>query len=114
MASRRYIVELSEAALSDLEGIVSFVANQSPRAAERLHNRLLSAALTLERHPNRGRVVPELDRLAIVDVRELLVGPYRVLYRVEGRRVFVLTAFDGRRDLDWVLLRMMLHDSRAR
>lgn len=47
--------------------------------------------------PRQGRVVPEVGR---EDVRELLVGNYRVIYRVEERVVNILTVRQGRRLLD--------------
>jgi toxin ParE1/3/4 len=60
------------------------------------------------RFPERGRFVPELGRFAIRTYRELHVRPYRVLYRIAGRRVIVLGVFDGRRDLSELILRRLL------
>jgi toxin ParE1/3/4 len=36
--------------------------------------------------------------------RELIVKPYRLIYRVDGNDVWVIAVFDGRRDLTDVLL----------
>ncbi|HYG21737.1 MAG TPA: type II toxin-antitoxin system RelE/ParE family toxin [Verrucomicrobiae bacterium] len=63
-------VFLSTEALSDLELIVAYIAPQNPAAAERVGGRLLDAAFSLRRMPDRGRVVPEFAR---PDLRELIV-----------------------------------------
>lgn len=47
--------------------------------------------------PRRGRVVPELDR---PDVRELLIGNYRFVYRIGDAEIVVLTVRHGRQLLD--------------
>jgi len=39
-----------------------------------------------------GRVVPELGRS---DVREVLFGSYRIMYRVDDCCIWVLTVFHG-------------------
>ena len=51
----------------------------------------------LARSPKRGRVVPEAGR---EEIRELLYGQYRIIYRVEEGSVSILTVRHGRRLLD--------------
>ena len=53
----------------------------------------------LERVPERGRVVPELRREGIQHYRELILKPYRMVYRVSGNVVVIVAFVDGRRDL---------------
>jgi toxin ParE1/3/4 len=43
--------------------------------------------------------------------RELVVKPYRILYRVSSDTVTVLAVFDGRRDLEDLLLERLLRTS---
>ena len=111
MAERRFRVVWAEAAARDLEEIVAFVAEESPTSAERLLTTLRAKAASLEVAPKRGRVVPELARFAMRSWRELVVRPYRILYRVSGDTVTVLAAFDGRRDLEDLLLERLLRTS---
>jgi toxin ParE1/3/4 len=75
-----------------------------------LQKELSGRALSLERFPARGRVVPELQRLGIQFLRELIFSPYRLLYRIERQTVHVLVVFDGRRSLDDLLLDRALRD----
>ena len=63
MAEGRFRVVWSEAAVRDLEDIVSFVARDAPLDAERLLERLEARASSLVAHPSRGRLVPDGPRL---------------------------------------------------
>lgn len=72
-------VFLSDDALSDLERIVAYIAPHNPVAAERLGNQLLDAALSLNRFPERGRMVPEFGR---PELREIILRSYRIIFRM--------------------------------
>lgn len=65
-------------------------------AASRLRARIGEAADRLTVYPLLGRVVPEFDDPL---VRELIVGRYRLVYRVEGDTIFVVTIVHGSQDL---------------
>lgn len=81
-------------ALQDLTDIGRFVASDDPSAARRLTARLKTRANRAARFPYAGRVVPEFER---EDIREFIEGNYRIVYRVLGRQVHVLTVFEGHR-----------------
>ena len=70
--------------------------------------RLEQAAARLESMPLRGRLVPELARRNIRLYRELIVRPWRIIYRVGTGRVWVLAVLDGRRELEGLLLSRLL------
>ncbi len=50
----------------------------------------------LRRFPSSGTIVQEWNRL---DVREILVGNYRVIYRVEESYVLILTVIHAARQI---------------
>ena len=60
---------------------------------------------TLSSHPDRCRVVPELESVGVTECRELIVSPYRVFFRIDGRDVGIIGVLDGRRDLEETLVR---------
>lgn len=66
-----------------LREIHDFIARDSPRAAEVLVERLLTATERLASFPESGRVVPEFPGLGY---REIIVGSYRVLYDLRETR----------------------------
>ena len=108
MARTRFRVQWAEAAVRDLEELVCFIAADSEGDAERVLKRIESRAATPESSPGRGRVVPELAHFGMRTWRELIVRPYRLVYRIEGDTVNVLAVFDGRRDLEDLLLERLL------
>jgi toxin ParE1/3/4 len=92
----------------DLEEIVSYIAADSPINAKNVLAKLRGQAESLEVTPLRGRVVPELAQFGIRTWRELFVKPYRIIYRIAEKRVYLLAVLDGRRDLEDVLLERLL------
>jgi plasmid stabilization system protein ParE len=109
MTPIRFEVFWAEAAIRDLEEIVDFIEREAaPMAAQRLFNRMKRRSATLESLPARGRIVPELARHDIKIYRELILPPHRLIYRIEAHRVLVVAVFDGRRDLEDVLLARLM------
>lgn len=83
-------VAWSEPAVADLSAIHDYIARDSPRYAQRFAERLIAAVF-----PQLGRVVPEGDGRH----RELFVRPYRIIYRVDGKQVLIVTIVHGSRHL---------------
>ena len=100
--------------MGDLEEIVSFIAKHSPENARRILVRLRQKAASLETSPERGRMVPELASFGIRVFRELIVKPYRILYRVQIDSVLVLALVDARRDLETILLERLIRHSESK
>jgi len=78
---------------------VEYIAQDDPTAALEWLERLLELVKALARFPDSGRVVPEIRR---EDIREIIVSPYRVMYRHRDDRVEIVAirhesrAFDER------------------
>ena len=90
----------SPRARTDLRRIAHRIAIDHPEAARRWVNKLEERARLAGRSPGLGRKVPELDR---EDIRDAIVGNYRIVYIVQARTVDILTIFEGHRllpDLD--------------
>lgn len=103
-ASSSFQVRWTETAEEDLTAIVEYIAAENPDAALAIFDRISRHAAELHEFPERGRVVPELHRFGIANYRELLPSPWRVIYRIEQKTVFVTALLDGRRDLEDLLL----------
>jgi plasmid stabilization system protein ParE len=68
----------SQLAAGQVDEALAYIAADDAAAAGRWLEELLERVEALRRFPDAGRVVPELGR---DDLRELLVGSYRVIYR---------------------------------
>jgi len=89
-------VEWTETALEDVDQVAAYIARDSARYAAALVHEALSTASGLGVMPERGRIVPELDR---PDVRQLLIYGYRLVYQVTDESVVILGLIHGARDL---------------
>jgi toxin ParE1/3/4 len=77
-------VRWTSVAFRQFRGIVEYVAAFSPTAGNTLADRITQALDTLETFPRLGRMVLDYQDEAI---RELIVGDYRVVYRIVGDEV---------------------------
>ena len=104
----RFRVHWTAHAVADLTEIIRFIALDSPQNAIKFYQRIRKRAGTLRSFPDRGHVVRELAELDVRIYRELLISPYRLLYRIDGKTVFVMAVLDGRRDLRQILSERLL------
>lgn len=82
-------VVVTSEAQRDLREIQRYIARDSFLAAQRFVLLLRSKTKILERHPEIGRVIPEVSDRSI---RELVVGSYRVIYEINfpNKRIEIL------------------------
>ena len=104
-----YEVYLTDDAESDLEEITDYIErHDSAERADHIYEQIKKIILKLELLPGRGRVVPELKDKGVTEYREILSKPYRILYFVGDKNVYVHCIFDGRRDAEDILSRRLL------
>lgn len=104
-----YRVFLTAHALRDLEEIDDYiVAADSPQNADRVLDQIERRFKSLGEFPERGTFPRELLKLGIRDFREVHYKPYRIIYRIQGRNVYILLIADGRRDMQSLLGRRLL------
>ena len=84
----------TEPAVADLEAIHSYIARDSDIYANATILRVLESVEKLEQYPLSGRVVPEIGD---ENLRELIVGNYRVIYEVGSSAVTIQTVLHGAR-----------------
>ena len=93
---KKYTVITSDSAHEDLNDIYAWIAYDAPLNAARFYSRLADAILSLEEFPFRGSPAPEAA-LAGKDIRQLVIGYYRILFLVREDQVFVLHVRHGAR-----------------
>ena len=102
--SRNSTVKWTATAEHDLDSIVVFIAEDSIDEAMRILEKVRKKAAGLKTLPERGRVVPELKEQGIILYREIILVPWRIIYRISGGTVYVLAVLDARRNLEDILL----------
>jgi addiction module RelE/StbE family toxin len=108
MADERHPVFWSQAAKNDLLQIIDYIAEDAPQTAVKILDTLESKTNRLSRFPKSGRIIPELKRHNVYKYRELIHAPWRVFYKIEEKRIFVLAVVDSRRNIEDLLLRRQL------
>ncbi|HEX7030870.1 MAG TPA: type II toxin-antitoxin system RelE/ParE family toxin [Gammaproteobacteria bacterium] len=86
-------IRFTEEARSRLREIHTFIAEDSPRNAAATIMRILARVESLDSLHTRGRKVPEYEDGL---VREVPEKPYRIIYRVFGNEIQVLTIMHHR------------------
>jgi toxin ParE1/3/4 len=79
-------------AKADILRIRFRIARDNPSAADRWVRAIRDRVRLAGRSPRLGRKVPELDR---DDIREGIVGTYRIVYRIRPRLVEIVRVFEG-------------------
>lgn len=76
--------------------ISDYIARDNPAAAVKWIETIFKKVGQLTLSPQSGRVVPEVNDNGI---RELIYGNYRIIYRVEDKRISILTIRHGKQIL---------------
>jgi len=94
----------------DPKHIILSLAQRNPLNSQIIFRQIRYRSETLATMPLRGRIIPELFAIGIDGYRrELVIHPYRLLYRIVERSIFVLGLFDSRRDLEEVLFERLMY-----
>ena len=106
---KTYTVLLTQDTMDDVEAIYTYIiVHDSPAAADYVVGQLEKTFGTLALFPERGGYPPELLEIGIKEYRETFFKPYRIIYRVQDDKVYVMMVVDGRRNLQTLLLRRLL------
>jgi toxin ParE1/3/4 len=101
-------VLLTNDAARDLDELYDYIAlHDAPRKADSVLEQIEKAFSKLSEFPERGAYPKELLAIGIREYREIFFKPYRIVYRVMGKNVYVLLVVDGRRDMQALLQRRL-------
>jgi plasmid stabilization system protein ParE len=106
--SEKYKIEWAGVAENDLKGIVEYIAEDSPANALKILKKIKKRASSLYTFPERGRLVPELKDQGILLYRELIIPPWRIIYRISEMKVYVLSVLDARQNVEDILLKRLI------
>ncbi|MCF8449331.1 MAG: type II toxin-antitoxin system RelE/ParE family toxin [Taibaiella sp.] len=96
-------IEFTRQAISDIEEIAAYISLDSVFYAKMQVSKIFARALSLENHPEIGRVVPELN---IKSVREVIEGNYRIIYKIENTKIiYIITVHHSSRQLKRTILK---------
>ncbi len=106
--TRRYQVLWTEAAEADLVGIIEYNAADNLANAKKIFKKIEEKAQNLNQLPERGRIVPELKEQGVILYKELIVPPWRIIYRISEKKVYVFSVIDSQQDVEDILLKKLI------
>jgi len=102
--SQKYDIIWAGVAENDLKEIIEYIATDSPANALKTLKKIKQKASSLY-----GRIVPELQDQGVLLYRELIVPPWRIIYRISEMKVYVLSVLDARQNLEDILLKRLIY-----
>ncbi len=91
-------LRVSQSALEDLQAIQEHYIEESvPHSGDEYVTAILEQAEMLVRHPDTGRIVPELG---LNHIRELIHSPFRVVYLRQETDVVLIRVWRSERQLE--------------
>ena len=107
--SHKYDIIWAGVAENDLKEIVEYIATESPANALKTLKKIKQKASSLYTLPERGRIVPELKDQGILLYRELIIPPWRIIYRISEIKVYVLSVLDAWQNVEDILLERLIY-----
>jgi len=105
----KYKVRITDEAEQDIPDIYYYVTrNDSVAQAQALLDKLEETCSSLTELPDRGHIPPELEHVAVREYLEIHFKPYRIIYQVIDKTIFIHCVADGRRDMLSLLEHRML------
>lgn len=95
-------------AKNDLNEIVEYIANDSIEIAFEKYYKFKESTDQLYQFPEQGRIVPELRNENILKYRELIISPWRIMYKIEKSKIYIMAVIDGRRNIEDILMKRQL------
>ena len=104
-----YKVNILIDAEEDILELYQYVAyHDSEGEAEYLLGKIVETCRSLTSYPNKGHIPPELERIGIYNYQEIHFKPYRIIYQVIEKEVYIHCVLDSRRSLQELLEKRLL------
>ena len=84
----------SEKSVADLEEVYDYIAMDSPFYAQHQVEKIIASVERLPTFPASGRPLPEFPATPL---REIIVDPYRIVYRPSESEIFIVAVIHGKR-----------------
>ena len=89
-------VHWTETAEGHLDAIYGYIAQDSPEYALIMIDRITARSQQIAIFPLSGRSVPEYE---VEQIREVIEGPYRIIYYIHSEQIDILAVLHGARNL---------------
>ena len=92
----------------DLESIIEYIKTDSVKLAKDIFFEIRNRCNDLSTFPASGRIVPELQQIGVLKYRELIYKRWRIVYKIENDKIFIVAVVDSSRDIEDILFQRLL------
>ena len=92
----------------DLESIIEYIKIDSLSIAKKIFLEIKKECENLHYFPQRKRVVPELQQIGILKYKEIIYERWRIIFKIDNIKVYVLLVVDSRRNLEDILFQRLI------
>ena len=105
---KKFEVLWTKSAEYDLELIIQYLKLDSVSIAKEIFIDIKKECEKLYYFPQRKRVVPELQQIGIFKYREIIYKRWRVIFKIENEKVYILLVVDTSRNLEDILFQRLI------
>ncbi|MDX9813410.1 MAG: type II toxin-antitoxin system RelE/ParE family toxin [Sulfurimonas sp.] len=105
---KKFEVFWTENATDDLKTIIEYIKLDSIPTAKKIFFDIKKECEELHYFPQRKRVVLELQQIGILKYREIIYKRWRIIFKIEDKRVYILLVADTSRNLEDILFQRLI------
>ena len=101
---QQYEIFLTQFAETDIKEIIVYYSEDNLDYALKLLDKFKTKIFSLKNFPEKGKIVPELEKQGIIKYRQILEGNFRIIYSIKDHSIYIHIIVDSRRNLEEILL----------
>ena len=105
---KNYEVIWTKNAQYDLESIIEYIKIDSINTAKKIFFEIKKECDNLYYFPERKRVVAELQQIGILKYREIIHKRWRIVFKIDTNKVYILLVVDSSRNLEDILFQRLM------
>ena len=105
---KQFEVIWTKSAQFDLESIIEYIKTDNLNIAKKVFFEIKKECDSLYCSPQRNRIVPELQQIGILKYREIIHKRWRILYKIDTEKVYILLVVDSSRNLEDILFQRLI------
>ena len=99
----------SKDAGDELAEIVSYIKyNTGKMTAEKIYTKIIKEVDKISENPEGRRIAPILRELGINYIHQINISPWTVFYKVENKKMEIISIIDGRRNSEEILYKKII------
>ena len=105
---KNFEVIWTKSAQYDVESIIEYIKIDSVSIAKKIFFEIKKECDSLYYFPERKRIVPELQQIGIIKYREIIHKRWRIVFKIDTNKVYILLVVDSSRNLEDILFQRLM------